>query len=119
MSDNELCGDRNRIDSLDDCKKAIEFLKYHTKCMSDACLHVKNIYFSNTENDENYPKGCYQNAPEYGRAGVWNTHNTGAASYKTRPICKKGVQTELITIKSLNVLGMIIFIANDIPSFLK
>ena len=78
----ECIGSENAIDNLYTCKaKVKEFKKL-----------IPNAYFSQTENDANFPKGCYFYVDEFlvsnFGAYYFNEHDTGNSNNKARHICK-------------------------------
>ena len=70
---NELCTSTESIDTLEECKAAINSL---------------GLNFTLTESKVQYPKGCY--AYNGGPNSYWNTHISGGKSSPGHPICKKG-----------------------------
>jgi hypothetical protein len=71
---NELCTDTEKIDTLKECKVAIEQL---------------DLSFAGTEINENSQKGCYS-LKGY-KLSYWNTHKSEKESNRRgQPICKKG-----------------------------
>ena len=80
-SDNELCTSTEIIDTLGECKAAINSL---------------NLTFRGIESSESFPKGCYaygvlaKSATDRGPYSYWNTHISGGNQSFAHPICKKG-----------------------------
>ena len=70
---NELCTDKNTIDTLEECKVATSNL---------------GITFMGTESISSFPKGCY--AYKGGYTSYWNTHVSGRKNKNGHPICKPG-----------------------------
>ena len=70
---NELCTSTEIIDTLEECKVAINSL---------------DQTFGDTLTLPNYPKGCQ--IYDGGTFSYWNTHASGSKQIYARPICKTG-----------------------------
>lgn len=84
-STNGVCSNSGMINSLDECKSGIKYLKTYGGV---------DIVFRKTESEATYPKGCYKYEEYPGTRIYWNTHMSGHANRNARPICKEGTPTD-------------------------
>ena len=54
----------------------------------EAAASKLNLFYQNSEDEDDYPKGCYSMGEESRSIVYFNRHRTGSARSNTYPICK-------------------------------